>query len=250
VSSGGVPALGALAVLLVPSTSTEPMAPRIVLERQVFVRDTIVEAERVVFAAGARIQIANSARVEIRAKALVFEGAAFVDGRGAPGAAGRRGSTPPRWTSCTRCRPADGTVCHDEWKRAALTALDVGEPGGRGDDGAPGATLLVSYETLLGAPGGVAKALTYDVAGGAGGRGGLGGGGRELRCGCHEQESKRGAAGSNGATGNAGPTGSVTWRALPAPAPSPPPRRPPAPVPGPTLPAPEPAPGFPQPRPG
>jgi hypothetical protein len=245
-----VPALAAFAVLLLPTDSSEPMGPRVVLDRQVFVRDTTVEAERVVFAAGARIQIANGARVEIRTKTLVFEGTAFVDGRGAAGAAGDRGRTPPRWTSCTRCRPADGTVCHDEWKGATPTALDAGEPGGRGGDGGPGATLDVVYETLQGASGGLGKALRYDVAGGPGGRGGAAGRGRELRCGCHGEESKRGPDGAKGADGSAGRAGAVTWRALPAAPPRPPPARPGPPPPGPTLPAPEPAPGFPQPRPG
>jgi hypothetical protein len=249
--SGVVPALAAFAVLLLPTSSSEPMASRVVLERQVFERDTIVEADQVVFAAGARIRIANGARVEIRAKALVFEGAVFVDGRGAPGAAGGRGSTPPRWTSCTRCRPADGAACHDEWQRATTTAEDVGEPGGRGGDGAAGATLDIVYETLRGAPNGVGKALKYDVTGGAGGRGGPGGRGRELGCGCHHQESKRAPDGPNGVDGNGGRAGSVTWRGRPpAPPPNPPPRRPPQPPPGPTLPIPEPPPEFPQPRPG
>jgi hypothetical protein len=229
---------GALAAAVLFASHRTPAESRVVLDRQTFERDTTIRAEHVVFAADARIEVKNGARLDIKTKVLEFHGPAFVDGRGAAGSAGAAGATPSPWTSCSRCAAPPADACHKEWERSGKAPGDVGGKGGPGGDGGPGALVEIDFESVRGAPYGVRRALTYDVAGGAAGAGGIPGRGRELRCGCHPSEVKRGPAGVKGPDGKPGKTGSMRWGLVARPNRPTPPPNPPLPVPGPPPPVP------------
>jgi hypothetical protein len=234
---------GVLSAATLVSSRSIPAEPRIVLDRQIFERDTTIQAEHVVVAADAKIRVKNGAHLEIKAKVLEFTGTAFIDGRGERGGAGAAGKTPAAWTSCNRCGPSAGDGCHKEWERSGSAAEDAGGPGVRGADGGPGARIDIEFDSVRGAPHGIRRVLTYDISGGEAGTGGPPGKGRELRCGCHPSEVKRGPDGARGPDGKAGKAGSMRWG--PATRPNRPARpNPPFPLPGPPAPVPLPQPAM------
>jgi hypothetical protein len=126
---------------------------------------------RVVIRPGTRIRVGDGTCLIIRAQEILLEGDVFVDGRGVNGRNGSNGAHLGDWSS-----KGDGDFKQalDEC-RSNPDHKDRGKNGADGEEGGPGAIIVLSPE-----PTGPGK-IDVRVNGGAGGAGGRGGPGRLLR---------------------------------------------------------------------
>jgi hypothetical protein len=163
--------------------------------------DTIINCQRVVFPADVTARVTGT--LHIIADDIEAMAGATLDGRGIDGGPGARGaSIEGEWSSQTRPEyDAAISAC-----RTNGADSNRGQPGQRGNDGSPGATIVMSHKPR--------GSLSIVVDGGKGGPGGVGGAGRLLKNG--EQNYCDGCtmncpSGAQGASGADGTKGSVTF---------------------------------------
>lgn len=145
-----------------------------------------IEADCVVVRAGSAIQIGSQNATVVRARAVVIEGEARIDG------VGEDGTPHAPWTS----GGPNCFVAHADWSNA-LSGSVLENQGRAGQDGGQ---FELRYGRIIGGSARLAL-LRFDLRGGAGGPG------RELRCGCaatspsHADHISHGPRGANGQMG-------------------------------------------------
>jgi hypothetical protein len=168
----------------------------IVLENQIFTRDTILNAQKIIFKTGGKIRVRNGIHITFIAQILEVENPNFIiDGRGE---AGENGVNKPDWTSS----PSKGVVGlfgghtdgHKQWTEAGGHPNDIGNSGTNGGNGA---TILIQYKIFQGTNGSINN-INYITDGGKGGAGGIG---KKLICGDDANHFKFGPTGKNGIDG-------------------------------------------------
>lgn len=207
---GGTTLLAVAAVVVFALQKAPPPScdtPGVVTLPETFATDTRIRESAVCIPAGATVRVANGARLDIESDALILEGGARFDGRGEPGAAGRPGSDGPKHVHQPP-KVLGVAICG----RPPPQSDYSGQPGGRGDDGGPGARISIRTQRVEGDP----AQLKHDVSGGTGGRGGAGGLAGSAICRDGNPYAVRGVAGRPGANGSPGKAGVFTFvRAAP-----------------------------------
>jgi hypothetical protein len=153
--------------------NTPSVPPVFAFRRNVeFTGNVIVSTRRIVFDSGVTVRVRNGATLELRADEIIVEGAATIDGTGEPGAIGEspRPESLQAWSSHEDSDYGSARVAIE----TNSSHPDRGKPGGSGQPGGAGASVILSQKPVGGA-------LQIIVEGGPGGPPGHGSTGRLIK---------------------------------------------------------------------
>ncbi len=178
-----------ISLVLISISTLNLKCQTVVLKNEIFYKDTLISAKKIVFKKDALIKIKNASVITFLADTLEVETTCLIDGRGENGA---NGVQPTLWESGEKTQWID--LRHEQWTKAGFGGYDNGTPG---QPGTPGAKVTIIYKVRSGISGSLAGLVSKTD----GGKGGEGSEGRILRCGECKKTKIGGNRGTNGADG-------------------------------------------------